>query len=266
MAQLNNDESLVRPEIWSAARRYFHAGDWDKAIFEALKKVETVIQVHIDSTEIGYKLFERAFGASPRIVVSPDSRDVAAVFKLFDGAVGIYRGDRAHGDEPAINFPSREKCLRILVLASALLDILEHDENKAPQIVSAHQDATTSLELLVERLTPTTQFSINGASATVLSRVGKIVRLKLSTGTTGKISIIASDGPRSGRPFEQTMSEIIPSGRNWHRVEKFRSIYTHRTRLTTRWMLRVRACSALNRTNGIAESFRHESRMRLATM
>src|SRR5579859_464629 len=151
---MSNDEALVRPEIWAAARRYYDAEDWDKAIFDALKKVESLTQQQVGSTLIGNGLFELAFNASygQRVVISQDPRDIESLIKLFGGAVGIYKGDRSHGDEPAIKFDSREECLRILIVASALLDILDHDEARAPSVVSAHRPDPRTLELRVDRL------------------------------------------------------------------------------------------------------------------
>ena len=53
--------AFVRSEVWAAARDHYEAGQWDVAIFEALKAVETALQARLRSGSIGRALTEEAF-------------------------------------------------------------------------------------------------------------------------------------------------------------------------------------------------------------
>ena len=52
------------------------------------------------------------------------------------GALGFYRGPRAHGATPPVSISTPEQCRRILNIASAILDILDEDENVRPRILA----------------------------------------------------------------------------------------------------------------------------------
>ena len=219
MAELPPDEALIRDEIWDAARGYFDRGDWDKAIFDALKKVESLTQHQIRNYgAIGSPLFADAFQqGTPRIVISRDPKDLDSLYRLFAGAVGMYKGDRSHGDAPMVPVDSRAECLRILILASALLDILDHDEESAPKIQSVYPDSDRALSLRVDRLTPTTQFTVAGKDAVITSRRPPLVDIQLPDGAGAAFEILAVDRGRYGKPHRY---EMPSSDENWHRVER----------------------------------------------
>lgn len=129
----------INPEVVSQARPLAEAGKYDDAIFAAYKLVEDAIQQHIGSRNIGSVLVTEAFDASsgsPKIDLSPDSRDREGARAMFSGALSYIRNDRGHKKAPFVPCESLKGCLLYLSTASFLLYLLTKDRNCIPKIDS----------------------------------------------------------------------------------------------------------------------------------
>lgn len=149
-----NDDAAVecyglRSEVWIEAKKDLEAGDFDKAIFAAFKYIETAIQMRSGLQSIGRGLIDAAF--STKIRIRGSQIDVDSLASFVGGALGFYRGPRAHGATPPVSIATPEQCRRILNIASAILDILDEDENVRPRIL-ALQPSDDSLQILVENV------------------------------------------------------------------------------------------------------------------
>ncbi len=105
------------------------------------------------------------------------------------------KGDRSHKEKPAIPCPSGETCLRALSLASYLLDLMDLDENAAPQIRGVRADGGTAVELETLRASSATEVFIDGSRVAVTSRDGDVLRVELSS-QSGTSDIFLVDGRR----------------------------------------------------------------------
>ncbi len=157
----------LRPEIWAAAKKDFEAGDFDKAIFAAFKQVEVAIQQQSGLTSIGRPLVEAALAGRIRIRGSQLDQDSLSAF--LSGALGFFRGPRAHGGTPPVAVVSPEKCLRVLGIASVILDLLDEDEQVRPRILAIHP-SDDWLEILAENLSTSTTCSIDDELIPIVAR------------------------------------------------------------------------------------------------
>jgi hypothetical protein len=138
----------LRPEIEALAAGALLDGRWDDAIFAAFRFVEAQLQQRVASSLIGRALVAHAFDpTAPRVRISPNPDDVQPVADLFRGALGFLKGDRSHKEAPAVPCPDEETCVRGLALASYLLDLLDLDQNVAPQIRAVRADGVNALSL-----------------------------------------------------------------------------------------------------------------------
>ncbi len=114
---------MVHLLLREAAWRAFKAGDYDTAVYEAFKVVESAVRKKNASlvTEHGVRLMEKAFDPIAGPLKATDPRRAKARQNLFMGAMGDLRNPRAHGD-PTITDPL--VAMEELMVASALLRIV----------------------------------------------------------------------------------------------------------------------------------------------
>lgn len=138
--------TLLRPEIADSAGTQLRGGLYDDAIFAAYRRVEHEIQQRAGVTSsIGDTLVKAAFrDTNDRITISTRSRDAERMVEIFGGVIGLHKGDRSHKDKPALPCRSQRECLRLLVQASALLDLLDRGIQHAP---CGYQQLDDALEL-----------------------------------------------------------------------------------------------------------------------
>ncbi|MFD0327106.1 hypothetical protein ACFQZC_00285 [Streptacidiphilus monticola] len=242
----------LRQEIMDAAGSGVGLGRYDEAVLAAFKTVEEAVQKRAGSTEIGDRLLRLAFGIptpreegrtrrgdeakdeakeserpKPRIKVSDRAGDADRLFALFSGALGLLRADRAHKSRPALTCRTEHECLRILVYASMLLDLLDRDLHAAPSVVG-FQQAGDLLTLNVERETARTNVLIDEVSCPVVHTAPGTVTVSLVGVPRGTRTVALTDGDLPGSPhgaikqgpsIEITLSSTTTTA-NWYRVER----------------------------------------------
>jgi uncharacterized protein (TIGR02391 family) len=209
----------IRSEVWSAAGSDFAGGRFDDAIYEAFKLVETKIQERIGSSAIGRALVEDAF-LNSKIVLSSNPIDQNSLSSMFTGAIGYFRGDRAHGAEPSLPIKQEAKCLRILGIASALLDLLDADEAVAPHIV-ADNSTNVVANLLVRNVGAEALCLVDGEATDVIARSLDTLAVNVAGIEPGEHTFQLVDGERVGRAYSLYVPPAPPAepgGANWYRV------------------------------------------------
>lgn len=206
----------LRPEIWTAAKKDFEAGDFDKAIFASFKHVESAIQQQSGLTSIGKPLVEAALGGRIRIRGSKIDLDSLAAF--MSGSIGFFRGPRAHGATPPVSVVRESKCLRVLNVASAILDLLDEDEQVRPRII-AIQPAEDSLEILAANLSATTDCSIDGEVIPIVARSGSTVIVQVDGLEDGAHRLALADDRHTSDDWPFTLRRG-PKELGWHRVKR----------------------------------------------
>src|SRR5688572_26260624 len=121
-------ESLP-PTLASCVLALYEAEQYDSAVFEAFKFVEGELQERLGSSAIGNALLDQAFGSGAQVRLSDDPRDQDGLRKIFEGALGAIRSDRAHKKSPLLPCRDAETCLLYLSFAALLLRILREDKN-----------------------------------------------------------------------------------------------------------------------------------------
>lgn len=184
------------PEIVNVARPRADNGDYDGAIFEAMKVIETSIQSRIGSTSIGRELLKQAFdGVPPLILISHNPLDQQGAKDLFVGAFSV-RGDRAHGKVPAVLTETIDACFLYLWFASFLLYLLSRDQNALPQIqalrVSALPDQPR-VEIIGDNFGIHSRVEANGEPAVIVRRADSLLEIVVPLGFAGEICVIAPD-------------------------------------------------------------------------
>lgn len=210
----------LRREIWDSIARQWIQGDIEGAIFDAFKLVESTLQRRLGTTLIGDALVTRAFGKGgpPSVDLSTDQLDLQRLTQLFEGSLGLFKGSRSHGAAPAI--PADDDpafALRLLAWASALLDLLDHDYNRAPAIIGRPQPQDNLLTVWVERTGPWTRVLIDGEEARVVSTQPRSLQVALDGISAGIHQVVLRGESHTSRPQP---FEILPAPAlgHWHRV------------------------------------------------
>lgn len=119
------ERDMFHPSLPDAAWNAFRTGDYDTAVFEAFKAVESAVRKKSSlSAEHGVKLMEKAFDQATGKLTDPTASTARknARCNLFRGAFGEIRNPRAHGD-PTITDPL--VAVEELMTASMLLRIVD---------------------------------------------------------------------------------------------------------------------------------------------
>ena len=118
-----NIEELLHPRIVTHCKKLIDDGHYKLAAFEAMKQVELALKEKSGvKKKFGVRLANSLFGNGKSIKLRvPFGDDLQPQAKLlFDGAFSYYRNYAAH-DGAKID---RSVCLRILMIASELLDLI----------------------------------------------------------------------------------------------------------------------------------------------
>ncbi|MFH0516313.1 TIGR02391 family protein [Streptomyces sp. M41] len=190
-------------------------GRFDGAIFTAFRNVEAEVQRRTGFVDvIGGRLLAAAFVEDgPRqIKVSRRTGDQQRLHQMFDGAIGLHRGDRAHKDKPSLVCRTRSECLRVLAHACVLLDLLDRDMAVALAGLGYSQGDDT-LTLRVERATPATWVLIDEQRCQVQRRDQAAVTISTAGIPTG-----ARDRYRPRDQLRVIGRHIPPVVRRWDRL------------------------------------------------
>ena len=99
-------------------------GEFDVAVFQAMKAVEVAVRAATGIPELGVKLMRSAFkpdnGPLTDMTVEPGER--IARMEFFAGAIGSYKNPHSHRDV-ALDDPT--EALEVILLANHLLRIVE---------------------------------------------------------------------------------------------------------------------------------------------
>lgn len=210
--------TILRAEIIEVTRDHVNSGRYDDAIFAAYRRVEAALQSRAGlDRAIGDGLVSQAFGgANPRIRVSDRNQDADRLEQLFQGAIGLYKGDRSHKDKPALPCRSHRECLRQLANASALLDLLDRDLARAPA-VRGYDQRGDMLELWVERASAQAQVWIDDRLCDIVRHDPGSLILNVAGVPAGEHDLFVADGTRTG-PVTHVWLTRSPGDTGWQRV------------------------------------------------
>ncbi|MHB1525539.1 MAG: TIGR02391 family protein [Candidatus Dormibacteria bacterium] len=212
----------LHPEIWRAAQPAWDQGLIEHAVFDAFKRVESLVQARIGSASIGNALVDQAFSSTappPRIDISTNTQDIERLVQVFKGSLGLFKGARSHGGQtPTIPAAAdADFALRLLAWASVLVDLLDRDVLLAPAFLGHPQIHDTTLTIWAERVPHMVRVQIDGQDTPVTSRMGNSLEVSLDGISPGTHeAILEHDGHRS-RPESFDLPATLPLG-NWHRV------------------------------------------------
>ena len=207
------NEDLVREDIWKLVESDFGEGKFDIAVSTAFRRVESTLQKMSASSAIGNGLIEGSFGKS--IVISSKAQDLESLKKLFQGSIGFFKGSRSHGSTPIVPVGGAVQCLRILGLASALMDLLDYDESRRPRIASFRQTGE-SIEFQCSNVGQNATCIVDNDAVRVISRRAGLFEIDSSSLSVGQHTAVLTDDGVVSTSFE---FEVIPEMPiNWHRV------------------------------------------------
>lgn len=111
----------IAQKVWMA----FMRGEFDVAVFQAMKAVEVAVRAATHKTELGVKLMRSAFNPEngPLTDMTVDSGERIARMELFAGAIGSYKNPHSHRDVP-LDDPA--EATEVILLANHLLRIVEN--------------------------------------------------------------------------------------------------------------------------------------------
>jgi uncharacterized protein (TIGR02391 family) len=116
---------LLHPKILNKCQDLFESGQFDDAIFSAMKVVEEEVRVLSGSqpTDIGLSLISKAMSSStPTISFSSIEAEQKAAYFLFSGALGSFKNPLSHR---FLDTSDPIKAYECLTLASLLLRMLD---------------------------------------------------------------------------------------------------------------------------------------------
>ncbi len=114
------------PILVQKVRQSFVRGDYDTAVFQALKEVEVRVRkkAKLTNKDIGVSLMRKAFNSVKGILTAKgaDAGEQTARMELFAGAIGMYKNPSSHRD---VAFADPKEAADIIHMANQLLRILE---------------------------------------------------------------------------------------------------------------------------------------------
>lgn len=110
----------IQKRVWLA----FMRGEFDVAVFQAMKAVEVAVRAATNISKSGVQLMREAFNpeSGPLRDSSVEAGERVARMELFAGTYGAYRNPHAHRDVP-LDDPT--EAIEVILLANHLLRIVE---------------------------------------------------------------------------------------------------------------------------------------------
>ena len=127
-------ESL-HPRIAQAVWMAFTRGEYDVAIFQAMKAVEVAVREAsgLPDRVVGVKLMRAAFGVAPKAGPLTDKAaeegEQVARMELFAGAIGSFKNPHSHRD---VNLEDATEATEVIMLANHLLRIVDGRRRATP--------------------------------------------------------------------------------------------------------------------------------------
>lgn len=112
----------IAQKVWSA----FMRGEYDVAVFQAMKAVEVIVREAggFTANDLGTDLMRKAFheDSGPLTDKSVEKSERQARSALFAGAIGSYKNPHSHRE---VNLNEPDEALEIVLLANHLLRIVD---------------------------------------------------------------------------------------------------------------------------------------------
>jgi uncharacterized protein (TIGR02391 family) len=116
----------LHPKIAARSESHFLAGNYDDAIFNAMKAVEEELRQRskADSSNVGVVLISKAFNPKTPLLSFPANTDAEkeALYALFRGAIGMFKNPISHR---FVGHDDPDKTYEIIAFASLLMRIIE---------------------------------------------------------------------------------------------------------------------------------------------
>ena len=129
------DVELV-PEIEQAARAHFLRGEFDIAVFAAMRQVEIAVResAGLSGDRIGVKLMQEAFGdGKPLWDPRMDGGEAVALMDLFKGAIGLFKNPSSHRQ---VDYADPVEAAETIILADLLIRILRRKDQAATEPIA----------------------------------------------------------------------------------------------------------------------------------
>lgn len=109
----------------------FMRGEYDVAVFQAMKAVEIAVREASGSSELGVKLMRDAFRPDngPLTDRSTEKGEQEARMSLFAGAIGSFKNPQSHRD---VNLEDAGEAMEVIMLANHLLRIVDGRRQSPP--------------------------------------------------------------------------------------------------------------------------------------
>lgn len=118
----------IREKVWMALIR----GEFDVAVFQAMKQVEIELRAAIDAPDslVGVKLARQAFDTSSGKLTDKNAEggEKQACSDLFSGALGMFKNAHSHRH---VNINDASEALEQIILASHLLRVIDARKSQA---------------------------------------------------------------------------------------------------------------------------------------
>jgi uncharacterized protein (TIGR02391 family) len=118
-------EVQLLPEIERAARAHFLRGEFDMAVFGAMREVEIAVReaAGLPGDRIGVTLMKEAFGeGKPMWDPQMHGGEAVALMDLFKGSIGLFKNPSSHRQ---VDFKDPVEAAEAVILADLLLRILQ---------------------------------------------------------------------------------------------------------------------------------------------
>lgn len=119
-------KDVLNPKIATTVWSAFMRGEYDVAVFQAMKAVEVAVRdaAGLPAKDVGTALMRKAFEPlnGPLTDVEDEKAEQEARSALFAGAIGSYKNPQSHRD---VNLDDPSEAIEIILFANHLLRIVE---------------------------------------------------------------------------------------------------------------------------------------------